>query len=93
MQAIPERGADPTILWPSFLAVGPQTATSACRSPWQLEAARIFAHYEVEGDVVTDVGSRWRDGYGAVGVALVVAAVEDDGHGDAATVGSVAGTS
>jgi hypothetical protein len=54
--------------------------------PWWLEAARNVAHYEVEGGVVVDVGGRRHDGYGAVGVA-VVAAVEDDGRGDAATVG------
>src|SRR5215212_11900461 len=56
--------------------------------PWWLEAARIFAHYEVEGGVVVDVGGRRRDGYGAVvGVPFVIAAIEDGGHGDAATVG------
>src|SRR5215212_2724292 len=60
-------------------------------SPWWLEAARIFAHYEVEGGVIVDVGGRRRDGYGAEGIALVVAAVEDDGDGDAATVGARGG--
>ena len=60
------------------------------RPSW-LEAARVFARYEVEGGVVVDVGGRRRDGYGAVSVALVVAAVEDDGHCDAATVGARGG--
>jgi hypothetical protein len=53
------------------------------------EPARGFAaHDEVEGGGVVYVGSWRSDGHGALlGVALVVAALKDDGHDRAEAVG------
>jgi hypothetical protein len=53
------------------------------------EPARGFAaHDEVEGVVVVYFGSWRSDGHGAlVGVALVVAALKDEGHDRTAAVG------
>jgi hypothetical protein len=52
------------------------------------EPARVFAaHDEVAGGGVVYVGPWRSDGHSALGVALVVAAVKDDGHGYAAAVG------
>ena len=56
------------------------------------EPACVFAaHDEVAGGGVVYVGSGRSDGHGALGVALVVAAVKDDGHGYAASVGAGGG--